>query len=189
MQSISILPVLSKIYEKVILKQLFDYIERTSICNSTQSGFQKGYSTQTILLKFRDDIQKALNKNEMTMSVFIDYSKAFGTIQHQTLIKKLANLNFNSIKIILSCLCNRQQMIKKSSYRPIYFGVPQGSILGRVLFIIYVSSLPSCLKSNSIQYADDTSFYLSNSMRNIQSTISILETDIKNLNNGPNTMT
>ena len=187
---VSILPVLSKIYEKVILKQLFDYIERTSIYNSTQSGFRKGHSTQTILLKFRDDIQKALYKNEITMSVFIDYSKASDTIQHERLIKKLANLNFSnsSIKIILSYLSNRQQYVqldnKKSSYRPINFGVPQGSILGPVLFNTYVSSLPSCLKSNSSQYANGTSLYLSNPIGNIQSTLSILETDIKN----PNTL-
>ena len=181
---ISILTVSSKIYRKVILKQLSDYIERTSIYNSTQSSFRKGHSTQAILLKFRNDIQKALNKNETTMSVFIDYSKALDAIQHETLIKKLANLNFSnsSIKIILNYLSNIQQYVqlddKKSSYRPIYFGVPQGSILHPVLFNIYVSSLPSCLKSNSIQYADETSLYLSNSIRNIQSTMSILETDI-----------
>ena len=72
---ISILPVLSKIYEKVIFKQLSDYIERTSIRNPTQSGFRKGHSTQTIL-------QKALNKNKITMLVLIEYSKAFDTIQH-----------------------------------------------------------------------------------------------------------
>ena len=122
------------------------------------------------------------------MSAFIDYSKASDTIQHETLIKKLANLNFSNslIKIIFSSLSNRQQYVqlddKKSSYRPIQFGVPQGSILGPVLFNIYVSSLPSCLKSNSIQYADDTSLYLSDSIKNIQSTISILETDIRNPN-------
>ena len=137
MQSISILPVLSKIYEKVILKQLFDCIERTSICNSTQSGFQKGYSTQTIVLKFRDDIQKALNKNEMTMSVFIDYSKAFGTIQHQTLIKKLANLNFNSKKIILSCLCNRQQMIKNPHIDQYTLGFHRAVFLA-VFYLLYM---------------------------------------------------
>ena len=122
------------------------------------------------------------------MSVFIDYSKAFDTIQHETLIKKLANLNFSnsSIKIILSYLSNRQQYVqlddKKSSYRPIYFEVPQGNILGPVLFNIYVLSLPSCLKSNSIQYADDSNLHLSNIISNIQSAISVLETDIKNLN-------
>ena len=101
---ISILPVLSKIYENVILKQLSEYIERTSIYNSTQSGFCKGHSTQTLLLKFRDDIQKALNKNEITMSVLIAYSKAFDTIEHEMLIKKLVNFNFSnsSIKSILA---------------------------------------------------------------------------------------
>ena len=67
-------------YETVILKQLSNYIERTSIYNSTQ-------------LKFRDDIQKPLNKNTITVVVFLDYSKAFDTIRHETLIKKLAQLS------------------------------------------------------------------------------------------------
>ena len=93
-QPISTLRVLSKIYEKVILKQLSDYIERTSLYNSTQSGFWKGHSTQTILLKFRDDIQKALNKNEIIMLIFIDYYKALDTIQYETLIKKIGRFEF-----------------------------------------------------------------------------------------------
>ena len=76
-----------------------------------QSGFRKGHSTQTILLKFRNNIRKALNKKEITMSLFTDYSKAFDTVQHETLIKKLENLNFtnSSVKIILNNLSNRQQ--------------------------------------------------------------------------------
>ena len=108
---ISILLVLSKIYRKFIFKQLSDYLERTSIYNSMQSGFRKGHSTQTILLKFRNNIRKALNKKEITMSLFTDYSKAFDTVQHETLIKKLENLNFtnSSVKIILNYLSNRQQ--------------------------------------------------------------------------------
>ena len=108
LRPISILPVLSQVYEKVILLQLNDYIEKSSVYNLTQSGFCKGQSTQTLLLKFRDDIQKALNRNEITMLVMIDYSKAFDTIDHESLIRKLVNRNFSNsfIKIILSYLTN-----------------------------------------------------------------------------------
>ena len=89
---ISILPVLSKVYEKVILGQLINHINAQNIYNNTQSGFRKGHSTTTLLLKFRDDIQKAMNKHEITLSVLIDYSKAFDTINHELLLKKLVEL-------------------------------------------------------------------------------------------------
>ena len=121
------------------------------------------------------------------MSILIDYSKAFDTIEHETLIKKLVSLNFSNsaIKIILSYLTNRQQFVQvndeQSSCRPIYFGVPHGSILGPVLFNIYVATLPSCVQTNSIQYADDTSLYKSSSPTNIQSTIQTLENDVSEL--------
>ena len=85
-----------------------------SVYNSTQSGFCKGHSIQTLLLKFRDDIQKALNRNEITISVVIDYSKAFGTIDHEFLIRKLVSLNFStsSIKIILNYLTNQKEYVQ-----------------------------------------------------------------------------
>ena len=150
---ISILLVLSKIYRKFIFKQLSDYLERTSIYNSMQSGFRKGHSTQTILLKFRNDIRKALNKKEITMSLFTDYSKAFDTVQHETLIKKLENLNFtnSSVKIILNYLSNRQQWVqlddKKSSCWLIYFGVPQGRKHPWPCFIQYICFIITMFKS------------------------------------------
>ena len=120
------------------------------------------------------------------MLVFIDYSKAFDTTQHETLITKLANLNFSNgwIKIILSYQRNRQQYVqivgKKSSYWLIFSVSIPGPIFLNIN--IYVSSLPSSLKSNSVQYADNDSLHLSNSARNIQFTILILATDIKNRN-------
>ena len=131
-------------------------------------------------------MQKVLNKNEITMTVFIDYSEAFDTIQHETLIRKLANLNFinNSIEIILSYLNNsimHNQMIKNLHINQYILGFHRAVSLA-LFFNVYVSSLLSCLKFNSIQYADDSSLYLSNSIRNIQSTISILKTDTKNHN-------
>ena len=147
---ISILPVLFKVYAKVN-----DYIEKSSVYNSTQSGFWRGHSTQTLLLKFRDDIQKALKRNEITMSVMMGCSRAFDTIDHEPLIRKLVSLNFSnsSIKIILSYLTNRKQYVqvndKQSTRLPIYFGIPQGSILGLDLFNIYVAKLSTCLESNS----------------------------------------
>ena len=105
---IFILPVLSKVYEKVILSQLLNYIENSAVYNPTQSGFRKGHSTTTLLLKFRNDIRKALNRNEITISVLIDYSKAFDTINHKTLLEKLVSLNVSNrmIKILMSYLTN-----------------------------------------------------------------------------------
>ena len=175
---ISILSVLSKVYEKVILHQL-DYIEKSSVYNSKR--FRKGHSTQTLLLKFRDNIQKTLNRNEITMSVMIDYSKASDTIDHETLIRKLVSLNFSnsSIKIILSYLTNRKQYVqvndKQSTQLPIYFGVSQGSILGPVLFNIYVTKRSTCIDSNSTQHADDTNIYKSSSKANAISNTRTLE--------------
>ena len=114
----------------------------------------------------------------------IDYSKAFDTIDHESLIRKLASLNFSnsSIKIILNYLTNRKQYVqvndKQSTQLPIYFGVPQGSILGPVLFNICVAKLSRCIASNSIQYGDDTNIYKSSSKANTISTIRALENDI-----------
>ena len=180
---ISILHVLSKVYEKVILGQLNDYIGKSSVYNLTQSSFRKGHLTQTLLLKSRNDIQKALNRNKTMISV-IDCSKAFDTIDHESLIRKFVGINFSnsSIKIILSYLTNRKQYVqlndKQSTRLPIYFGVPQGSILGPVLLNIYVAKLSTCIESNAIQYADDANIYKSSSRANTITTIRTLENDM-----------
>ena len=118
----------------MILGQLINHFNTQNIYSNTQSGFRKGHSTTTLLLKFRDDIQKAMNKHEITLSVLIDYSKAFDTINHELLLKKLVEFNFSNStkKILMSYLTNRHQFVqikdKSSKELPVYFGVPQGSI-------------------------------------------------------------
>ena len=158
---VSILPILSKVFERVILNRILTFVE-TKVYNATQSGFRKGHSTTTLLLKLRDDIVKSMNKNEVTIAVMIDYSKAFDTIDHSILIRKLSRLGFGKsiVQLIISYLSNRKQYVqiddRKSQTKNIYFGVPQGSILGPILFNIYVADLPTEIQTPSIQYADDT---------------------------------
>ena len=160
-------------------------MEKSAVYNPTQSGFRKGHSTSTLLLKFRNDIRKAFNRNEITISVLIDYSKAFDTINHKTFLEKLVSLNFSNrmIKTIMSYLTNRHQGVQiddqTSPKYPVHFGVPQGSILSPILFNIYVAELPSCLDSDSIQYADVTTIYRTCKPTEILQEIRKLENNIK----------
>ena len=184
---ISVLPILSKIFEKIIMSQLTDYIEQHNIYADTQSGFRKGHSTEMLLLKLRDDLYKAMQKGEVTLSVTADYSKAFDTVDYQTMIDKLTSLNFSNHSILLfsNYLANRKQYIEindtKSEYLTVDFGVPQGSILGPILFNIYVSDLTSITKCNSIQYADDTNIYINTKRENIMSSTAKIQTDVTNI--------
>ena len=178
---------MSKIFERVILKQLCNYIETNHLYNTTQSGFRKGHSTSTLLLKLRDDIRKAMKKSEITLTILIDFSKAFDTIDHRVLLNKLYKLNFShdSIKILSSYLRDRDQYVQiddqKSSCSPMNFGVPQGSILGPVLFNLYVIELTNDISSQAIQYADDTTIYRHCKIINIRDSIKELESDIRDL--------
>ena len=159
---ISVLSVLSKVYERVILNQLCSFIETQNLYNINQSGFRKGHSTNTLLLKLRDDIRTAMNRSEVTLSILTDYSKAFDTIEHNTLLEKLQNINFvkNTIKIICSYLIERYQYVqieedKRSTLLPMFFVVAQESILS-ILFNFYVSELADRTYSKTSQHVDGT---------------------------------
>ena len=97
---ISVLSVLSKVYERVILNQLWSFIKTQNLYSINQSGFRKGHSTNTLLLKLRDDIRMAMNRSEVALSILIDYSKAFDSIDNRILLEKLQNMNLakNTIK-------------------------------------------------------------------------------------------
>ena len=162
---ISILPTLSKLFKRIVMKQLVEFIDRRKLYSNTQSGFRKHHSTNTILLKLRDDILNAMEKGELTLAVLADFSKAFDTVDYEVLIRKLNTVHMSkSFQLfVLNYLTNRKQFIqiddKSSSYATIHFGVPQGSILGPILFNLYVCDMIEVSKSKCLQYADDTNIY------------------------------
>ena len=162
---VSVLPLFSKIFERLVAKQICSYIESKYLLKDTISGFRKSHSTCTLMLKIRDDILRSMSKGELTLSIFSDYSKAFDTVQYNTIIRKLHNLGFShsSLKWFISYLSDRLQFVQindnKSSFNHCNFGVPQGSVLGPILFNLYVSDLQDVDKGNVCQYADDTTQY------------------------------
>ena len=113
----------------------------------------------------RDDILNAMNKGEVTLSILADFSKAFDTVGYTILIKNLSKLNMSPefLHLILIYMSDRSQYVQidsnESRHEKINFGVPQGSILGPILFSIYVSHMKNEFDSPCIQYADDTNFY------------------------------
>ena len=92
---VSILPVLSKVYEKLVVQQLAVFIERGSVYHQYQSGYRKNHSTATLLLKLHNDIKKAMKSSEVTIVIFNGHSKAFDTINFSILLKKMHTLNFS----------------------------------------------------------------------------------------------
>ena len=175
---VTVLPILSKIFERLMAKQIVDYIDQHQIYKQTQSGFRKRHSTETLLMKIRDDIVGAMNKGEVTLVAFLDYSKAFDTVDYKTLLTKLRKIGFSNkaALLMLSYLSDRRQFVqiddKKSDYGKVLFGVPQGSILGPILFNLYTVDLQENVDGGSTnQYADDTTIYEHCKSRNIPTAI------------------
>ena len=130
---------MSKIFERVILSQLSNFIDQEKLYKETQSGYRRGHSCVTLLTKMKDDIQEAMNRGEITLSICADFSKAFDTVCYETLFNKLITLKFSrqSIELLYSYLSNRVQYVQindqKSSKSTLKYGELQGSILGPIL--------------------------------------------------------
>ena len=178
---ISVLPTISKIFERLIYNRIFEYLEKHEILYENQFGFRKGRSTNMALTILIDKLHTAMDHNFFSLGVYLDLSKAFDTVDHSILLQKLQfygirGVAFNWLKNYLS---DRQQYVVyngvKSDMGKINCGVPQGSILGPLLFLLYVNDMHNACRSSFIMlFADDTNIFVSGkSILEIEQTINV----------------
>jgi hypothetical protein len=163
---ISLLPTFSKIFEKIACNQIYSFFDENKLFIDNQFGFRSGLSTISAVSDFIDQVSDGLDGSQSTAAVFCDLSKAFDSVNYDILLNKLKHYNFSDLALswVQSYLKNRQQrtIITKngvkfiSDWQKIKCGVPQGSILGPLFFLIFMNDVPKNVSSNLILYADDT---------------------------------
>ena len=164
---ISLLPLFSKLFEKVIAKRMRSYFDSNEILTNNQFGFRKSYSTELATINLKDKLLENLDKKDITCAIFLDLAKAFDSVNHEILLRKLEKYGVRGIplKLLESYLSNRRQYVKindkSSDLVCIDIGIPQGSILGPLLFLIYINDLPNASKFFIKLFADDTFLSLS----------------------------
>ena len=166
---ISILPSFSKILEKAFYNRLYSYLTESNILCSNQYGFRKGYSTAFALIDLHDKVSAALDNKKLAVGLFMDLSKAFDTVNYDILFMKLYHYGIRGVALdwIKSYLSNRFQFVQSnnsaSSLEKINCGVPQGSILGPLFFLIYINDICNVSSlAKVILFADDTNLLFSN---------------------------
>ena len=167
---VSVLPVLAKIFEGIDHDQLFRYQEKNKILCEEQAGFRPNRSTQDVLLRATDDWKKALDLGQFVATVMIDLSNAFDSINYDLLLRKLYAYCMRDAELarFADYLSGRKQRVLlnnvPSEWAKITMGVPQGSILGPLLFVLFVNDLPKVVEESSINlFADDTAIYSADS--------------------------
>ena len=162
-----------------------EFIEANKLLSSHQPCYKKGHSTQTALISVLDDAKWAIEKRMVTILVFFVFSKAFDCIPHKALLTKFQSVGITGLPLswFFSCLQGRQQAVwitreQHSGYRPIALGVPQGSVLGPILFGIFSSDVPRVLTHCKCRkYADDTQIYLHALPAKLNDALGLVERD------------
>ena len=163
---ISLLPTLSKTFERVIFIQLYTYFDDNNLLSEQQYGFRANHSAELAAVKLVDYIKYSIDRKCTPVNIYIDLSKAFDTLNFDILLYKLQYYGIRDItlKLLKSYISNRKQYVKynvnESGFKEIKTGVPQGFILGPLLFSIYITDLATINNSfKFIMYADDSTIY------------------------------
>lgn len=179
---------LEKLIEKSAYSQLNQFVVDNKILSEVQSGFREAHSCETTINNVINEWKVGLEKGETTVAIFLDFKRAFETIEPYILIEKLRNYGIGALalKWFDSYLSNRKQCVRIngtiSNVIENKLGVPQGSILGPLLFIIYINEFSNILKSCKLQmFADDTLVYLTD--KNIESKVDIINSELEILYN------
>lgn len=183
---IAILPYLSKIFEKIINKQIRTYMTDNSMFSNLQSGFRPGHSCTTALQKVSEDLRSNMDSNKISLLILLDHTKAFDSVDHNMLSMKLDKLfkfSSQSVNLIRSYLFQRTQYVVVGNFcsEPLQVmrGVPQGSILGPLLYTLYSNDLPQCVKYATLHmYADDVQVYMSSTKSDLAENVQRLNSDL-----------
>lgn len=188
LRPISILPTLSKILEMIMAAQISEFVQKNDIIPASQSGFRANHSTTTALWNISDDILKNIDEKKVSCLILLDYSKAFDTVDHLLLVKKLKYFGFSSCAagFISNYLSHRTQCVRLGSdiSQPLVIGrgVPQGSILGPLLFSIYISDFHTVIKQGKIHnYADDSQLLYTLPTTKTDASVSSINEDLSRL--------
>ena len=178
---ISLLSNINKIFEKLVYSRIYSFLNLHNCIYDLQFGFRAKHSTNHALFSLTETIRDALDSGNFACGIFIDLQKAFDTVDHQILLKKLEYYGVRGIanNWFRSYLSNRQQFVSvngfDSSWQPMKYGVPQGSVLGPLLFLVYINDLNNAIKfCTTHHFADDTNLlFVDNSMKKIQKFVNL----------------